>query len=252
MKILTLIAQVPGQEERFSVRDGKVDLSENKLVMDTMDEYGLEEALRLRDAGVAAEIVAVGVGPVRLEDALRAALAMGADRAVHVLCDVVPDPIAMSKAIAAVAKTEQADLILCGGQQAGSDSQAIGPAVAARLGWPQATWTNALKLSQNVLTGRHDVNEGVESFEVSLPAVVTAQQGLNEPRYPTLPGIMKAKKKEIRREPLESFGVAPMLRVTGAEIQSRERKRMMLDGKNPAAAAAELVKMLRNEAKVLA
>jgi electron transfer flavoprotein beta subunit len=211
MRILTLVRQVPDAEETIRIREGKVDLASSKLVVDTMDEYGIEQALRFREQGLAEEVVAVGVGPARMQDALRTALAMGADW----------------------------------------DSHALGAAVAERLNWPQATWTNALELNGNTLKGRHDTDEGSETFELPLPAVVTTQQGLNEPRYPTVPNIMRAKKKEIRAVPLEQSGAVPLAQVTGSEIQVKARRNQMLDGKDAAAAGKQLVELLRNEARVI-
>jgi electron transfer flavoprotein beta subunit len=252
MRILTVIRQVPDAEESIKIKAGKVDLEGRKMVIDTMDEYGVEEALRLKESGAQAEIVVVAVGPARAEDALRTALAMGADRAVLVETDTALDPIALSSVVAQVAAKEQAELILCGGQQADWDSHALGAAVAERLGWPQATWTSALALGGATLTGKHDVDEGSETFTLSLPAVVTTQQGLNEPRYPTLPNIMRAKKKEIRRETLEAYGITAKLKTVGVEIQVKERLKKILDGKDAQAAAVQLVRLLREEARVIA
>ena len=258
MRILTLIRQVLDAEESVRVRNGAVELEGSKVVMDTMDEYGVEEALRLREAGAEAEVVVVAVGPARSEEAIRTALAMGADRGIHVVTDVALDAIALSSVMAQIAKAEGAELIFCGGQQADWDSQALGAATAERLGWPQATWTSALELKgaleskDRMLVGKHEADEGSEAFEVELPAVVTTQQGLNEPRYPTLPNIMKSKKKEIRKETLETYGVVAKLKVNGVEIQVKERLKKILDGKDAAGAAAQLVKMLREEAGVMA
>ena len=252
MRIVTLIRQVLDAEESVRIRDGAVDLANNKLVMDTMDEYGLEEALRIRESGIEAEVVALGIGPARLREALRTALAMGADRAIHIETDTVLDPIALSKVVAQVVRQEQAELVLCGGQQADWDSQALGAATAERLGWPQVTWTSALAPKDGALTGRHDVDEGSEEFSVALPAVITTQQGLNDPRYPTLPNILKAKKKELRNETLEQFQVQPLLKVAGEEIQVKARLRKILDGKDAPAAASELLQLLRKEARVIA
>ncbi len=252
MKILTLIRQVPDAEARVRLSGNAVDLEGTTVVMDGMDEYGVEEALRLREGGAAVEeIIALAIGPKRNEDALRTALAMGVDRAVHVETDERLDAVALSKVVAQIAQTEGAELILVGGQEADWDSQALGAAAAERLGWPQLTWTNELKLDGATLTGRHDVDEGNESFEAGLPAVVTTQQGLNEPRYPTLPNIMKAKKKELRKEELSSYGAAANVRFVGSEIQTRARLNKLIDGKDPQAAAAELIELLRNEAKVI-
>jgi electron transfer flavoprotein beta subunit len=258
MRILTYLRQVLDAEESVHVANGSVALENSKLVMDTMDEYGVEEALRLRESGAAAgdiveaEIIAVAIGPARSQDALRTALAMGVDRAIHVETDLRLDPIALSKVLAQIATQEQATLIFSGGQQADWDSHALGAATAERLNWPQATWTSALELKGNTLTGKHDADEGSEAFTLDLPAVITTQQGLNEPRYPTLPNIMKSKKKELRKETLDQFNVTPRLKFVSAEIQVKNRLNKILDGKDAPAAAAQLVELLRNEARVIA
>jgi electron transfer flavoprotein beta subunit len=252
MRILTFIRQVLDAEESVHVSDNAVVLEKSKLVMDTMDEYGVEEALRLRESGIDAEIVALAVGPMRSQDALRTALALGADRAIHVETDTKLDAIALSKIIARIAQQEQASLIFSGGQQADWDSHALGAATAERLNWPQATWVNALQLKGDILTGKHDVDDGSETFTLELPAVITTQQGLNEPRYPTLPNIMKAKKKELRKEAVEQFKVTPSLEFVGAEIQVKNRINKILDGKDAQAASTQLVNLLRYEARVIA
>src|SRR5580693_442646 len=252
MRILTFIRQVLDAEESVHVSNSTVSLENSKLVMDTMDEYGVEEALRLRESGIDAEIVVLSVGPTRAQEALRTALAMGADRAIHVETDVKLDAIALSKVVAQIAQQEQISLVLSGGQQADWDSHALGAATAERLNWPQVTWTSALELKGTTLTGKHDVDEGSETFTLELPAVITTQQGLNEPRYPTLPNIMKSKKKELRKESLDQFSVSPKLKFVSAEIQVKNRLNKILDGKDAAAAATQLVDLLRNEAKVIA
>jgi electron transfer flavoprotein beta subunit len=252
MRILTLIRQVLDAQETVRIVDRAVDLEGRKLVMDTMDEYGVEEALRLRERGAHAEIVAVAVGPARTQEALRSALAMGADRAILVETDLILDPIALSAVVARIAQEEDAQLILCGGQQADWDSQALGSATAERLQWSLAAWTRSLKLAGVLLSGERDTDEGVESFDMPLPAVVTTQQGLNEPRYPTLPNIMKSKKKEIRIVSLDACGIHPKLRHHGVEVHARERLRKILDGRDASLAAAQLVHTLRLEAGVIA
>jgi len=251
LRILALIRQVLDAQETVRVANNKVDLDGRKLVMDTMDEYGVEEALRLREKGADAELVVVAVGPARVQEALRAALAMGVDRAIHVETDVAHDAIALSSVMAQIAQAEQADLILCGGQQADWDSQALGAATAERLAWPQVTWTRELELNGATLTGKHDTDDGVESFALSLPAVLTTQQGLNDPRYPTLPNIMKSKKKEIRKGTLEAYNVTPKVKLQHVAVQSKERMKKILDGKDAPAAAALLVHSLRQEARVI-
>ncbi len=251
MRILTLVRQVLDAEESVRVKEGKIDTAASKLVVDSMDEYGVEQALRMRESGSEVEVIALAVGSVRSEEALRTTLAMGADRAILVETPEPLDVLAVSSVVAQVARREAIDLIFCGGQQADWDSHALGAATAERLGWPQATWTNALSLEGRQLTGTHDVDGGSESFQMPLPAVVTTQQGLNEPRYPTLPNIMKAKRKELRRDSLDSFAVASKLKVLGIGVQVKERRRRLLDGKDAHGAAVQLVNLLRNEARVL-
>jgi electron transfer flavoprotein beta subunit len=252
MRILTVVRQVLDAEESVSIQDGNVSLDGRKLVLDTMDEYGVEEALRLREGAAAgAEVVALAIGPARSEEALRSAMAMGADRAILVETETPLDVIAASSVVAQVAQNEKIDLIFCGGQQTDWDSHALGAATAERLQWPQATWTSALALEGGMLSGKHDADGGSESFSMPLPAVVTTQQGLNEPRYPTLPNIMKAKKKELRRVPLADYGVSPKLKVLGVEVQVKQRRRNIIDGKDAGAAAATLIGLLRHDAGVI-
>ena len=227
------------------------------MVLDTMDEYGVEQALRLREAGAAdsqqTEIIVLAAGPARTEEALRSALALGADRAIHLRTEVALDPITLSKVIAILATEEAADLILIGGRQTDWDSEALGAAVAERLNWPQLTWTTRLELSGTTLTGRHDIDDGSEAFSVTLPAVITTQQGLNDPRYPTLPNIMKARRKDLRTEALERFALTPLVRTTNAELHTKERARKILRaGEDPTAAIAALAAALEQEVKVTA
>ena len=247
MKIFALIRQVPDAEGGLRIVENAVDLTGTSLVIDTMDEYGVEQALRLREAQGAGEVevIAVAVGPAKNEEALRGALALGADRAIHVRSDVAVDAVAMSKALAELVSREGAELVLCGGRQSDWDSEAIGAALAERLGWPQLTWTTELTLQVSELQGRHDRDNGSEGFKLALPAVVTTQQGLNEPRFPTLPNIVKARKKELRTETLESFGVSALVRITKAEVQSRQRLRRIVtvDG-DAGAACAEVAQVL--------
>lgn len=248
MRILTLVRQVPDVESGLRIVEDAVDLSQTQLVMDAMDEYGVEQALRLREAGVDCEVIAVAVGSPKNEEVLRNALALGADRAIHVKTSVALDPIALSKIVAAIASTESADLIFCGGRQSDWDSEALGGAVAECLGWPQLTWTTELTLDGNCLSGRHDTDDGSEGFSVALPAVVTTQQNLNEPRFPTLPNIMKARKKELRLESVEQYGVQPLVKTVKTEVQPRARLRdMTVAGSDPGVAVAKLADVLQRE-----
>jgi electron transfer flavoprotein beta subunit len=248
VKTLVLIRQVPDAEARVRAQGGKVDLSGATLALDGMDEYGVEQALR-----IGGETVALAVGPARYEDAVRRALAMGIDRAVLVEADEHLDPVTLAGVIKRVVENEKPDLVLVGGQHADTDSQAVGPAVAEALGWPQAAWTTALELADGSARLTHDTDDGRETIEITLPAVVTTQQGLNEPRYPTLPNIMKAKKKELLRQTLADLGgTNPRTRIVDEAIQDRSRIGKVVDGaKDPAGAAREVVGLLRQEAKVI-
>ena len=253
MKILTLVRQVPDAESSVRIVEDAVDLSQTQLVMDTMDEYGVEQALRLREAGSDIEVIALAIGPAKNEEVLRNALALGADRAIHVKANSVLDPIALSKVVSEIAKTEGVELIFCGGRQSDWDSEALGGAVAERLGWPQLTWTTQLQMDGNTLSGRHDTDDGSEGFSLALPAVITTQQGLNEPRFPTLPNIMKARKKELRSDAIEQYGATPLVRTMKTELQPRARLRnITLAGDDPVGAAAKLAEVLRAEIEVLA
>lgn len=251
MKIITILKQVPDAEARVTASSGTVDLGGVTFVMDGMDEYGVEEAIRLREAGNEVEIVAVSVGPERSEEAIRTALALGADRAIHVVTDVDLDPITQAKVYSGIVKEEQADLVFVGGKQADWDSAALGPALAETLGWPHADWTTKFAVDNGSVTVTHDIDAGSEDLTMPLPAVITTQQGLNEPRYPTLPNIMKAKRKELKSVDLDSLGsFTSLTTVENQEIQTSARRQTMLVG-DAASAAAELVDKLRNEAKVL-
>ncbi|MEX2536946.1 MAG: electron transfer flavoprotein subunit beta/FixA family protein [Trueperaceae bacterium] len=251
MKIVTILKQVPDAEARLRPGPNGVDFSGVTFVIDGMDEYGVEQALRIREEGTESEIVALALGPARYEEAIRTALAMGVDRAIHIETDAGLDPISQARVLGKVIAGEEADLVFVGGKQADWDSSALGPAVAEVLGWPHSDWTISMELSDGRVTVVHDADEGSEQLELPLPAVITTQQGLNEPRYPTLPNIMKAKRKELRKCTLEEAGGAqPLTELLEQSLESRERRNVMLDG-DPKEAARELVRRLRDEAKVL-
>jgi electron transfer flavoprotein beta subunit len=224
-----------------------VDLSGATLILDQMDEYAVEEALRLKEKH-GGEAIVVGFGPERAEEAIRTALAMGMDRGVHVVFEGFADPVAVAEALVPVLQEEAPTLVLTGGQQADWDSQALGAALAEGLGVPAVAWTTAIELEGDTARAKHDLDEGAEWVRVRLPALFTTQQGLNEPRYPTLPGIMKAKKKEVRKVQAE---VKPKVVPLSEEIQEKARLGRILDGKDPVAAEEELVRLLHEEAKVI-
>ena len=251
MKIVSIIKQVPDAEARIRSSEGGVNLEGVTFVIDGMDEYGVEQSLRVREGGEDAEIVVLALGPKRFEEAIRTALAMGADRAIHVETDEPLDPIAQAKVLARIISDEAADVVFVGGQEADWDSSALGPAVAEALGWAHSDWTTKLELSGSHANVTHDSDEGSEELTLPLPLIITTQQGLNEPRYPTLPNIMKAKRKELKKLSLDEVGGAePKTAVIKEEIQVRERRQHMIEG-GAAEAARKLAKVLREEEKVL-
>lgn len=251
MKIISIIKQVPDAEARIRAEGGRVDLTDVTFVLDGMDEYGTEQALRVREDGANAEVIVLALGPERVEEALRKALAMGADRAILVAADEALDPVTQAQLLARVIAEEGADLVFVGGKEADWDSAALGPALAEALDWPLSDWTTSLQLTDGTASSRHDTAEGSEQLSFALPAVITAQQGLNEPRYPTLPNIMKARRKELRIIPLAELGGAiSKTTVLDQTIETRARRNIIIGG-DAATAARELIRALHEEAKVL-
>mmetsp|Transcript_2167 Transcript_2167/g.5015 ORF Transcript_2167/g.5015 Transcript_2167/m.5015 type:complete len:259 (+) Transcript_2167:91-867(+) len=196
-----------------------------KMSMNPFDEIAVEEALRLSEAGFASEVVAVSVGPKKCEETLRTALAMGAHRAVHVETDdeAALEPLAVAKAFKAVVAAELPTLVVLGKQAIDDDSNQVGQMLAALLGWPQATFASAVKPADDAASAEvtREVDGGLETVRVALPAVVTADLRLNEPRYATLPNIMKARKKPLDKKTLADVGVdagaAPRLQVLSVD-----------------------------------
>lgn len=247
MIIVTYVKHVPDAEARLSLEDGRIAVDGAAFALDGMDEYGVEQAVRLREAGLATEVVALALGPAHAEAALRTALALGADRAVLLETDHDLDPIAQAGPLADAVRAAGARLLFVGGKQADWDSAALGPAVAEALGWPLCDWATEVQVDGDRMVAVHDVDDGAEAWSAPLPAVVTTQQGLNEPRYPTLPNIMKAKRKPLDRVAAD---VPPRTTTLAAALPSRARRGVRLSG-DPAVVAAELARRLRDEAKAL-
>lgn len=248
MKILVAVKQVPDTETKVKIAaDGKsLDPADVKWITSPYDEYALEEALRLKEAK-GAEVVAVSVGEEKAKDVLRNALALGADQAV-LLKGASEDPLAVAQALAAFAQELQPALILLGNRAFGSDHGAVGAMVAELMGLPQATLITKLELGEGTFRAEREGDAGIEVVEGSLPAVLTAQKGLNEPRYASLKGIMAAKKKTIE-EREAALGEAT-LAVRALVLPAARPEGRKLDG-DAAAQAATLMGLLRDEAKVL-
>jgi electron transfer flavoprotein beta subunit len=250
VKILVAIKPVPNPDEKVKILgDGSGIVLDNiKMVVNPFCEIAVEEALRIREK-VTGEVVIATVGPKGGEQQIRTALAMGADRAVLVEAGTDLDSLAVGKVLAKVVEAEKPDLVLMGKQSVDDDNNQVGQILSAVLGWPQATFASKVELSADGKKAQvtREVDGGLETIEVALPAVVTTDLRLNEPRYASLPGIMKAKKKEIKVIPLASLGVdtSPRVRVL---FYAPPKQRA---GGGRVADVPELVAKLKNEAKVL-
>ncbi|MGV2129509.1 electron transfer flavoprotein subunit beta/FixA family protein [Agrobacterium vitis] len=221
MKLLVPIKRVADYNVKIRVKpDGSgVELANVKMSMNPFDEISVEEALRLKEAGKAEEVVVVSIGPVKAEETLRTALAMGADRAILVETDDLVEPLAVAKILKGVVDAEQPDLIIVGKQAIDDDSNQTGQMLAALLGSAQATFASKIELADGSAKVTREVDGGLQTIEVKLPAVVTTDLRLNEPRYASLPNIMKAKKKPLDKKTPSDFGVdtAPRLKVLKTE-----------------------------------
>jgi electron transfer flavoprotein beta subunit len=261
MKILVLVKQVPDTATQVKVAaDARgIDPAGITWIVSPYDEFALEEALRIKEKRGAAsvEVVAVTVGPERAKEALRSCLAMGADRAVHVNDPLLEsaDTLTGARVLAAVAKLEQPQIVLAGRQAIDDDMGAVGAQVAELMGWPCLSWIMEEAIAEDaskVRAGRQ-VEGGLEIFELPLPCVLTAQKGLNEPRYPTLKGIMGAKKKEIKDLKAADLGIGEVVReleVVALEALPPRPPGRILTGE-PKDMARELVRALREDVKAI-
>jgi electron transfer flavoprotein beta subunit len=259
MKILVAIKQVPDTATQMKVAgDAKsIETAGITWIVSPYDEFALEEALRIKEKRGQGEVVAVTLGPDRAKEALRSCLAMGADRAIHVNDPAFgnADTLTTARALAAVIKQEQPALVLVGRQAIDDDMGAVGAQLAEVLGWPCAYWIMEETVdadAKNVKAARQ-VEGGLEVFDVPLPAVLAAQKGLNEPRYPTLKGIMGAKKKEIKDVKAGDLGLgaeAPQLSITSLQALPPRPPGRIVEG-DVATAVKELVRSLREDAKAI-
>ena len=225
MKILVTVKRVVDYNVKIRVKaDGSgVELANVKMSMNPFDEISVEEALRLKEAGKAEEVVVVSVGPAKAEETLRTALAMGADRAILVETDQeIVEPLAVAKLIKGVVATEQPGLVIVGKQAIDDDSNQTGQMLSALLGWPQATFASKVEIKDGSADITREVDGGLQTINVKLPGVVTSDLRLNEPRYASLPNIMKAKKKPLDKKSPADLGVdiAPRLKVLKTEEPS--------------------------------
>jgi len=249
MKILVPVKRVVDYNVKIRVKpDGTgVELTNVKMSMNPFDEISVEEALRLKEAGKAEEVVVISIGPAKAEETLRTALAMGADRAVLVETDDAVEPLAVAKILKGVADAEKPGLIIVGKQAIDDDSNQTGQMLAALLGTAQATFASKIEIGDGKATVTREVDGGLQTIDVKLPAVVTTDLRLNEPRYASLPNIMKAKKKPLDKKSPADFGVStePRLKVLKTEEPSGRKAGVKVKS------VAELVEKLKTEAGVL-
>tara|TARA_R110002110_G_scaffold85816_4_gene223863 strand:+ start:206602 stop:207351 length:750 start_codon:yes stop_codon:yes gene_type:complete len=249
MKILIPVKRVIDYNVKVRVKsDGTgVETSNVKMSMNPFDEIAVEEAVRLKEAGKAEEVIAVSLGVAQCQETIRTALAMGADRGIHVASDTDLEPLAVAKLLKALVERESPELVILGKQAIDDDSNQTGQMLAALLGWPQATFASELELGDGTAKVTREIDGGLETIDINLPAIVTTDLRLNEPRYASLPNIMKAKKKPIDELTPDDLGVdvTPRLETLTVVEPAKRQAGVMVDS------VAELVDKLKNEARVI-
>jgi electron transfer flavoprotein beta subunit len=249
MKVLVPVKRVVDFNVKVRVKaDGSgVETANVKMSMNPFDEIAVEEAVRLKESGVATEIVVVSIGPTQCQETLRTALAIGADRAILVQTTVETQPLGVAKALHKVAQKEAPQIVILGKQAIDDDSNQTGQMLAALLSWPQATFASKLKIAGGEAEVTREVDGGLETVAVKLPAIVTTDLRLNEPRYVTLPNIMKAKKKTLEVLTPEALGVDLTPRLTTVRVEEPPKRKAGVQVKS----VEELVVKLKNEAKAI-
>jgi len=249
MKILVPIKRVIDYNVKVRVKADQsgVELANVKMAMNPFDEIAVEQAIRFKEAGAADEVVAISIGPDQAQETIRTALAMGADRGIHVQASHDTEPLAIAKVIKAITDKENPGLILMGKQAIDDDSNQTGQMLATLLGWPQATFASGVELDGKSLKIIREVDAGLEHITCPLPAVVTVDLRLNEPRYASLPNIMKAKKKPIDQISLDDLGVDASQRLKTIKVEEPPARQagIIVD------TVDTLVDKLKNEAKVI-
>ena len=249
MKVLVAVKRVVDYNVKIRVNSDQtaVETANVKMSMNPFDEIAVEEGIRLKEAGTASELIAFSVGPKQSQETIRTALAMGADRGILVETDIMVEPLAVAKCLKAIVEKENPDLVIVGKQAIDDDSNQTGQMLAALLGWSQGTFASKLILSDGSIKVTREVDGGLETVDLKMPAVVTTDLRLNEPRYASLPNIMKAKKKTIDVTNPEELGIdiSPRLTVLKVEEPTKRLAGVMVED------VVQLVDKLRNEAKVI-
>src|SRR5437588_2194539 len=249
MKILVPVKRVVDYNVKVRVKsDGSgVDIANVKMSMNPFDEIAIEEAVRLKEKGAATEVIAVSCGVTQCQETLRTALAIGADRAILVESSEELQPLAVAKLLKAICQKESPQLVIMGKQAIDDDSNQTGQMLAALLGWPQATFASKIELAEGRAKVTREVDGGLETVSIKLPAVITTDLRLNEPRYVTLPNIMKAKKKPLETPKPDALGVDVAPRLATLKVVEPAKRKAGAKVPDP----KTLVEKLRNEAKVL-
>ncbi len=250
MKILVAVKRVVDFNVRVRVKaDGSgVETQGVKMSMNPFDEIAVEEAVRLKEKGIATEVVAVTIGPKESQEVLRTAIAIGADRAIHVQCDTAIVSLTAAKLLQKVVESEQPQMVIIGKQAIDDDASQTGPMLAALLGWPQGTFASKLAIENNTATVTREVDGGLMTVALALPCVVSTDLRLNEPRYPTLPNIMKARGKPLTLLQASEMGVDLAPRTKLVKVAEPGKRKAGIKVKD----VAELVEKLRHEARVIA
>ncbi len=249
MKILVAVKRVIDYNVQIRVKEDNSGIVTDNVKMSTNppDDNAIEEAVRIKESGKAKEIVAITIGEDKAQETVRKALAVGADRGIHVKTEGIVEPLAVSKILKAIVEKEKPDLVFMGKQAIDDDCNQTGQMLAALLNWPQATFASKIEVKDKSLEVTREVDEGLETIEVKIPAIVTCDLRLNEPRYASLPNIMKAKKKPLDQMSATDLGVDTKPRIEQIKVEEPPKRKAGIKVAN----VAELVNKLKNEAKVI-
>jgi electron transfer flavoprotein beta subunit len=249
MKILVAVKRVIDYNVQIRIKeDGSGVVTDNvKMSTNPPDDNAIEEAVKIKEAGKAKEVVAITIGEEKAQETVRKALAVGADRGIHVKVDSNLEPLAVSKILKKIVDKEKPDLVFMGKQAIDDDCNQTGQMLSALLNWPQATFASKIEVKEKSLEVTREIDEGLETIEINVPAIVTCDLRLNEPRYASLPNIMKAKKKPIEEISAADLGVDTAPRVEQIKVEEPPKRKAGIKVAN----VAELVQKLKNEAKVI-
>ena len=249
MKILVAVKRVIDYNVQIRVKEDNSGIVTDNVKMSTNppDDNAIEEAVKIKESGKATEVVAITVGEEKAQETVRKALAVGADRGIHVKADTVLEPLAVSKILQKIVEKEKPDLVFMGKQAIDDDCNQTGQMLSALLNWPQATFASKIEIKDGKLEVIREIDEGLETIEINVPAIVTCDLRLNEPRYASLPNIMKAKKKPLEQINASDLGVDTKARIAQIKVEEPPKRKAGIKVAN----VTELVQKLKNEAKVI-